>query len=324
MRKLITALLTVVLFIWSCEPNENVPQTVEFNPTLKDKLTRVDPSSVENRNGRTAGIEQWIASVNETIASQGLAIQKMEFLGAEQAGNTVFFANNGNKQLSSDFVPNDPRNGTGIDVPYVIDGTELGTSSGMSEFETYSATVAAMETWGNVTCSSGLEIPNLGVAPFDIGYVQYLLGFGGIAGYFPGTVVHGGILPGAFFDAVSPGGASSILGVTFTFVWLDDLDADGKSDVAIKEIYINDVFNWQDAPDDVLGNGIYDLETVILHEAGHALSQAHFGKAFASGNGKLHFAPAALMNAGYSVARRNISGTDNAGHCSNWSNWPNN
>ncbi|MEQ8684203.1 MAG: hypothetical protein RIE86_02865 [Imperialibacter sp.] len=324
MRKLITSLLTVLLFIWSCEPNENTPQTVDFNPKLKDKLTRVDPSSVENRNGRTAGLEQWIAGVNETIASQGLAIEKMEFLAAEQAGNTVFFANNGNKQLSSDFVPNDPRNGTGIEVPYVIDGTELGTSSGMSEFETYNATVTAMETWDNVACSSGLQIPNLGVTPFDIGYVQYLLGFGGIAGYFPGTVVHAGILPGSFFDAVDPGGATSILGVTFTFVWLDDLDADGKSDVAIKEIYINDGFNWQDAPDDVLGNGIYDLETVILHEAGHALSQAHFGKAFVSGNEKLHFAPAALMNAGYSVARRNISGTDNAGHCSNWSNWPSN
>ena len=72
----------------------------------------------------------------------------------------------------------------------------------------------------------------------------------------------------------------------------------------------------------MLGNGIYDFETVILHEVGHGLSQAHFGQAFATGNGKLHFAPAALMNAGYSVGRRVVTQTDKAGHSSNRADWP--
>lgn len=322
MKKLITTLLALPILFWSCQPEENVLQSIDHNPALKQKLTWASAKQ-SNPNGRQAGLEQWMTQVNEAIAADGLMIEKVEFLGAETAGNTVFFQNRGNKQLSSHYVPNDPRNGTGIEVPYVVDGTELGTSSGMSDLATYNAIVSTMDTWGNVTCSSGLDIPNLGVAPFDIGYVQYLLGFGGIAGYFPGTVVHAGILPPSFFDAFEPGGGSFILGVTFTFVWLDDLDQDGKGDVAIKEIYINDGFNWQDAPDDVLGNGIYDFETVVLHEVGHALSQGHFGKAFASGNGKLHFAPAALMNAGYSVGRRDVTQTDNAGHCSNWANWPN-
>ncbi len=74
-----------------------------------------------------------MVSINEALVEYNIQIEKMEFLGAEQEGNTVFFKNTGNKQLLSEYVPNDPRNRTGISVPYVIDGTELGTSSGMSD-----------------------------------------------------------------------------------------------------------------------------------------------------------------------------------------------
>ena len=54
------------------------------------------------------------------------------------------------------------------------------------------------------------------------------------------------------------------------------------------------------------------------------LSQAHFGKLFRTdANGKLHFTPRAVMNAGYTGIQQQIGKTDNAGHCSNWANWPN-
>lgn len=324
MKNLTICFLAIPIAFWACQPDEIITQSIEFNQEIKNKLTKVDANVKGSGTSRTLGLQQWMADVNEALLDQGIQLEKVEFLGAEREGITIFFENRGNKQLASDYVPNDPRNGNGTLVPYVIDGTELGTSSGMSELETYNATVSAMATWDAATCSSGLEIPNWGVAPFDVGYVQFILGFGGINGYFPGTVVHAGVLPADFFDAVAENGGSFILGATFTFVWNDDLDQDGRDDVAIKEIYMNDGFNWQDAPDDGLGNGIYDYETVVLHEAGHALSQAHFGKAFATENGMLHFAPAALMNAGYSVARRVVTQTDNAGHCSNWSDWPNN
>lgn len=317
-----------VLFILgaaACQEDENAPQSQEFNDKIEQKLIMAEPINMAGSNARIAGgVENWMTSLNESLAEQNLQLEKIEFIGAEQAGNTIFFKDGGNKRLSSDYVPNDPRNGNGTTVPYLIDGTEAGTTSGMSDLETINATVNTMNTWESVTCSSGLELPFLGVAPFDIGFVQFLLGFGGLEGYFPGMITHAGVLPGAFFDAFEPGGGSFILGVTFTFVWLDDLDQDGRGDVAIKEIYMNDNFNWQDAPDDVLFNNIYDFETVLLHEVGHGLSQAHFGKAFATINGKLHFAPAALMNAGYSVSRRGITQSDEAGYCSNWGNWPNN
>src|SRR5688500_19661074 len=59
--------------------------------------------------------------------------------------------------------------------------------------------------------------------------------------------------------------------------------------------------------------------TLSLHDAlpisGHGLSQDHFGKAFLSGNGKLHFAPLAVMNASYSGVQTTIGKTDLGGHC---------
>lgn len=322
MKRQTLIILLGFLLVSGCQQQEVVSPATETGEDLRSKLVQAD---IVSTRGKAGGLEEMVAGINEQIAAYGIQLAKVEYFGAETAGNVIFFNNVGNKQLSSDYVPNDPRNGTGTSVPYIIDATELGTSSGMTPLQTFNSINSAMSTWDDLTCSQGLDIPFLGATPFDAGYVQYLLGFGGIAGFFPGAILHAGILPASFFDAIRPGGGSGILGVTFTFVWLDDLDQNGKTDVAIKEIYYNDAFNWQDAPDDVLGNGIYDFETVVLHEVGHGLSQAHFGKAFGTpSNGKLHFSPYALMNAGYSIARREVIQTDNAGHCSIWADWPNN
>ena len=135
--------------------------------------------------------------------------------------------------------------------------------------------------------------------------------------------MHAGWLPATFFDFLAPEGSTFILGVTFTLTFTDengeplDSNNDGKVDVAWREIYYNDAFLWRDG-------GTYDVETIALHESGHGLSQAHFGKAFADGGqGKLHFAPRAVMNAAYSGVQTKITGSDNGGHCSIWANWPN-
>lgn len=325
MKKL-ALVLTLVLFAFlACQKQEDLTNSNEIGTEYSDHLVRSD--LISPRAGGQS-FEQMVAELNKSLAAEGLQLEKMELLGAETMGRVVFFSNKGSKQLSSDFVPNDPRNLRGITVPYGYDGTELGTSSGMSEAETANAINSAMSTWNAVTCSDGLELPSWGPSPFDVGYIQNLVGFGGSGGYYPGVLVHGGILPPAFFEALTPGGGSGILGVTFTLIWANagvptDIDNNGKSDVAIKEMYYNDGFNWQDAPNDGPGNSIIDFETVVLHEAGHGLSQAHFGTAFGTpSNGVIHFSPYALMNAGYTQARRTIEGTDNAGHCENWGTWP--
>jgi hypothetical protein len=333
--KIIAVAVLFLLGVTACQKNDPDlgPPSLKYNTSLEQSLVKLD-IDLEKPSGALKGatVDDWWVPINEALAEHNLQLEKMETLApedAEEAGVTFYFKEVGNKQLLSDFVPNDPRNGTGIDVPYVIDATELGTSSGMSVPATYSAIVSAMTTWDEVKCSSGLNIPFWGAAPFDIGYVQFLAGMGGIDGYFPGAIVHGGILPPLFFEIIGgPGGGTGILGVTFTFIWIDeegnptDINNDGKEDVAIKEIYINDAFPWADDPNDVPGNGVFDFESVVLHEVGHGLCQAHFGKAFWTKKGELKFAPAALMNPVYFVAWREITKTDLAGHCSVWDGWP--
>jgi hypothetical protein len=67
------------------------------------------------------------------------------------------------------------------------------------------------------------------------------------------------------------------------------------------------------------------VESVVLHQTGHGLSQAHFGTLSQTDkNGRFHFSPRAVMNAGYTGVQQRIGRTDNAGHCSLWADWPQN
>ena len=328
MKKGILLSFVALGFLASCEVQDNSENLLEQQKLvvgdIMDNMVSVDidlqkgTKGLSSKNG--ADLQAQASQFNEMLLPYGIQLEKMEYYTADGAGNTVFFSDTGNKQLGSDYVPNDPRNALpGTAVPYLIDGTQLTTASGLN---TLSPLNTVRETWRNITCSSGLELLDLGVTPTDVGYVSNIFGFGGTPGFFPGIIVQAGMLPGAFFDAIAPGGGSFILGVTFTATWLEDINNDGKGDVAIKEVYYNDGFDWQDRV--ATGSGI-DFETVALHETGHALSQAHFGKVSRTeSNGKFHFSPRAVMNAGYSGTNRVIEKTDEAGHCSNWGNWPNN
>ncbi|WGK65509.1 hypothetical protein [Croceiramulus getboli] len=333
MKKLLTITGISALLLLGCQQDNEDVYTVAEDQDLTAKMTPVKmdaamtteiqqfKSSILAKDGgnTTEALQAHVASINESLVEYGLHLEKMEVYSAGEAGITVFFNDRGNKQLNSDYVPNDPRNLGGETVPYIIDGSQAITASGLN---TIPAINSAMSTWDAVTCSDGLTLPSGGVSPNDIGFVSSLFGFGGSGGFFPGVIVHAGMLPPNFFSGVL--GSPNILGVAFTFVWNDDIDNDGRGDVAVKEIYYNNGYNWQDAPDATLGSPFVDFETVALHETGHALSQAHFGKAFTNNSGKIKFAPYAVMNAGYTQARRVVEKTDNAGHCSNWGNWPNN
>lgn len=233
--------------------------------------------------------------------------------GSNEAGITVFFNNRGNKQIPAHWVPGDPGRGGGTNITYTIDQTE-GTVDGLSQAQTDAAIGRAMTTWDNVNCST-IPIDAVGNPGTDLGVVEFLNGLGGSPFWFA-DLTHAGWLPGGILGP-------NVIAVTFTFVWTDnlgnptDIDNNGKADVAFREILYNDAFTWQI-------NANIDVETVALHEAGHGLSQNHFGAAFATGNGKLHFAPRAVMNAGYSGVQQTIDQTDNGGHCSIWAQWPNN
>ncbi len=177
----------------------------------------------------------------------------------------------------------------------------------------------AMETWDDVNCSSIplVQLPDFGI---DWGYVQWIVGGGGIPGWYA-DITHAGWFS---FFTVFGAGWGNVLGVTFTYVWVSggeytDIDNNKKLDVAFREIYYNNDFTWGINTDSPI-----DVETVVLHETGHGLSQGHFGRIFRTeANGMLHFAPRAVMNAAYSGIQQELTGTDNGGHCSIWAHWPN-
>jgi hypothetical protein len=286
------------------------------NQDADQNLIPIDDSPVFMELQRSSGSAR-------TAEEGNFAVFTAEYLTTQesgQIGRTVYFSNVGDKQLSADFVPGLSLDGTD-NVSYYVDQNR--PSADLPVANSSAALIRAMNTWDGITCSNlGLtQVPSN--ALIRTGYVSALLGFGGSYGY-TADVVHAGWLPSAFFNFLAPQGSTFILGVTFTITFTDDegnptdLDNNGKADVAWREIYYNDTFTWR------IGNH-YDVETIALHEAGHGLSQDHFGAAFASpGNNTLHFSPRAVMNAAYSGIQTQIGETDNAGHCSNWASWPGN
>jgi hypothetical protein len=123
---------------------------------------------------------------------------------------------------------------------------------------------------------------------------------------------------------------TNVLGVTFTLLWTDgsgsltDIDSNGKFDVAFREIYYNDDFEWADngvEGPQPSGPRVFDFPTVAVHEVGHGFSSAHFGS-IGLQDGVLVAHPRAVMNAIYGGTLRDLLGRDVATHCSNWSQWP--
>ena len=233
---------------------------------------------------------------------------------SHEAGQIVFFANVGNKQIPAHFVPGDPRRGGASNITYIVDQAE-GNVDSLTTAQTTAAIDRAMATWDDANCSH-LPITALPNIPaVDLGIVEFINGLGGTPFVFA-DITHAGWVPAGTFP---PG----VIAVTFTFVFTGpggptDIDNNGKADVAFREILYHDAFPWN-------VNGNIDVETIALHEAGHGLSQDHFGTLFqTTSNGKFHFSPRAVMNAGYTGIQQRLLGSDNAGHCSIWGSWPNN
>jgi hypothetical protein len=239
-----------------------------------------------------------------------------------ELGRTVIFDDRGNQQTESHFVQGDPRRSWGAPdggISWTLDETD--GPSGLTMTETARAVTDAMGTWQGARCSI-LPLRQRVVPAFDLGFAQFMSGFGGVPGV-AADLTHGGWLPGDFFDGIVPGGSQFILGATLTFNFIDpatgeltDIDNDGRHDVAFREIYYNDAVLWN------VGS-TFDVETIALHEAGHGLSQGHFGAAFLDRRGGVHFSPRAVMNAAYTGVQTRIGRTDQAGHCTSWASWGN-
>jgi hypothetical protein len=307
-------------------------RTAVGSPTLQKTAS----DAATSISGVTGG--EMLAAINHQLGKQGknCRVLMMEYITAPasgQYGATVFAKDLGNKQLSAHWVPYDLLRGGNRSITYAFDGKEGTTTGGLTSPQTEGSIDNAMETWNSQSCST-IPITKVSSGGFDLGYVQYLLGFGGMPGWVA-DISHAGWLPGTFFDAVEDGGSQFIIAVTFTFIWVDagvptDIDNNRKADVAFREIYYNNAFTWSvSAPE--WSDPEIDVETIALHEVGHGLSQAHFGQILNDGYGTktpgfqldhLHFSPRAVMNAIYWDTQRELLGSDVAGHCSIWASWP--
>ncbi len=303
-------------------------QKDDISTSERDVITSTELTELNARESGQAITPEYLEQINIALAAEGLDYRVLmaEYItsaDSDEAGVTVLAKDIGNKQLGHDFVPNDPRRGwsgtpggSTDDITYAIDQTidAVPPFGGLSAAQTTNAIQRAIATWDNETCSNLplVQNPDFGL---DIGIVAFQNGLGGSPFIFA-DVQHCG-----WRDINFAGG---ILGVTFTFIFVDagvptDVDGNGKLDAAFREIYYDPSFNWAD---DGLTN--IDVESVAVHEMGHGLSQAHFGTVKLKNDGSLQASPRAVMNALYASPFRNLTGTDVGGHCSNWSNWPNN
>ncbi len=305
---LAAALATASLTAFACSDGTVLPPTSpESLPSPSFSVTASDAQDTE------AIIRRLVEDANARLESEGANVRierAFYYTATHEQGQTIFF-NDRTARLGIHFVAGDPRrvNGDNLDIAYMTDQVQLPTG-----FDAPTVTAAvdrAMATWDGVQCSTIPITPLPNIPALDIGFLA-----GGVPSWLLGAdITQAGWLP-------TLGGTT--LGVSFPFAFLDgsgnftDINNDGKLDTAFWEIYYSDAFTWAD---DGVNN--IDIQTVVLHEAGHGLDQGHFGKLFRTdSNGKFHFAPRAVLNAGYTGPQRTIGRTDEAGHCSIWGRWP--
>lgn len=326
------ALATLAFAVMACVER---PSAV-FEPPADGRPAEPSISmSVVDREGRYPGlrlpagasgdVQEVIAAINDDLAARGsnIAIEKVEWVTGPEAGEAgqEVIANDRELRLPSRWVPGDTRRLANGDIitQLIYEPFELANSGTPNQIPAAPSIDASFDSWGSVSCSKLdlLKVPDTGVFPSAV-FV------GGDP--FVADIVTLGFLPGTFFDLVlGPGASTIVLGVTFTFIFVDpttgeptDIDGNRRDDTALKEVWYNDNFLWSvgESP------GV-DIETVALHENGHALELGHFGRVVLTKKGRVHAAPRAVMNAVFLGVLRRPLGSDNGAFCSNFARWPN-
>ena len=293
-----------------------------------------------------AVVSPFLADLDARLAAAGsnLRVARAEIIvdtSGDRATSQVLIANDRARGLAYEWVSGDPRRSGRVGVTYAFDpyqGREPFTrnpdGSGLRQMpfaELDPQLETTMAAWRNLTCSDApidrVAVP-AGTDPDLLD--QVFLGSDGAGRTYQqvSDIVQAGWQHPNFFTAFAGANGNNIIGVTFSFWFVDangdptDINGDGKRDTGLAEIYYNTRFAW--------GNtgalNVVDTYTITTHETGHSVGLGHFGKVFvtkkAAANGiqiaDIKYAPKALMNAVYVTGRTDIMGTDNSQFCQIW------
>lgn len=249
---------------------------------------------------------------NRTLRAEwmDLRIEQIELLTTrqERAGGRIH-------RQPFRWVPGDPRRAAeGSSLTYRVDVSEGFGSSDLAPMTTETAIDRAMATWSSDVCFQKLKLVRRhGDTPeMDADIFDSLYGYGDFGDYRAADVVHAGWLSPDFFDRVTgPGGGESVVAISVTFIFVglngepSDIDGDGYIDAAHSEVYYNQGFSWANGATD----GRIDVETVALHEAGHALGLGHIDRS------------GAVMSPVYTGPKTKLRPADHGALCSVWASW---
>jgi hypothetical protein len=305
----------------ACADATTAPRTMPDKPSLAVDA-EVEPSMISG----------YLVTLNDRLAAAGANVVATEaelLVSASASAKTprIVFANDRALRLATRWVPRDLRRlATDATLTYSVFSPFANASVGGPAEAAFDAGFA---TWNSVSCSK-LVVRKKALIPGQ--FPSFIF-----TGLFPPADINMvGFLPGAIFDQVfGPIAGPVTIGVTITFAFIEvgpngpvldengnpilsDIDGDGRFDTAFAEIWFNDSHQYatNGTPNRI------DMESVALHEQGHALELAHFGKlALDPKTGKLHVSPRALMNAAYLGIQRAPLGTDNAAYCGNYASW---
>ena len=309
----------VMFFTLGCQKDETVMQVDQGDKSPMQWSFNLKSGGEDLFNSET------LDEINSALSEQGVNYRAamaecIVAAGSNEMKTIVYAKHVGNKQLTADFVPNDIRREWSADptkITYAIDQTSDAVPSGglITAEAATDAILNAFGTW-NMLPSTDPGLTRNQDWGLDIGFYAWLNGLGGSPYIFADIQIAG-------WGDID--WASNILGVTVTFIFVDDIegfptDIDNNkiADVAFREIYFDPSWYW----DDNGMNGI-DVESITLHESGHGLSQAHFGVVFVDKDGYVvRVSPRAVMNPYYFGQFRILQNTDIGGHSSIWSNWP--
>ncbi|HQR17737.1 MAG TPA: hypothetical protein PK948_05185 [Gemmatimonadales bacterium] len=291
-------------------------------------------------------VSPFLADLDARLAAAGsnLRVARAELIAdasSEPVSSLVLLANNRARGLAYEWVAGDPRRDGRVGVTYAFDprqGREPFTrnpdGSGLRQMpfaELEPQLETTMAAWRGQGCSDAPITRAAVAAGSDPDLLdQLFLGADGAGRVYAqgADIIQGGWQHPNFFTAFAGADGNSIIGVTFTFWYVDangdptDIDGNGKADTGLAEIYYNTRFAWGSTG----ALNVVDTYTITTHETGHSMGLGHFGKVFVTkkaaadgiGVADVKYAPKALMNAVYVTGRTDILGTDQSQFCQIW------